>query len=148
MNITGLLRRSAVAIALIAQLVTLPGVAFAQQPFAGRLDEFWSGHPPEMVGTGMADALCASHFATLYSEATETPFYSAEHLTPAEIEAAVHLRRVNEFHQDTRLPRDVASTLEDYRGSGFDRGHMALNVDMPDARSQWQSFALCRHRSC
>ena len=43
---------------------------------------------------------------------------------------------LDEFHEDTRLPSGVASTLEDYRGSDFDRSYMAPNGDMPDARSQ------------
>ncbi|GAB2295009.1 hypothetical protein Dimus_029197 [Dionaea muscipula] len=107
--------------------------ANAQQPFAGCLDQFWDSEPPALVMTGPEDALCATHFATLYSEQTETPRYSAEHLTPAEIEAAIH---------DDRLPEAVGSTLDDYRHSGCDRGHMAPSGDEPDEASQFQSFAL------
>ncbi len=117
--------------------------AFAQQPFAGCVDQFWNGTPPALVANGSADALCAAHFATLYSEQTETPLYSAEHLTPAQIKAAIHLDRVNAFHEDDRLPPGTASTLADYRHSpGIDRGHMAPSGDEPDAASQLQSFAL------
>jgi endonuclease G, mitochondrial len=50
--------------------------------------------------------------------------------------------RDNSFHQDRRLPYAIASTLEDYRGSGYDRGHMAPSGDEPDAASQYESFTL------
>jgi endonuclease G, mitochondrial len=133
--------------AIVVSIAVYPAAVFAEQPFAGCRDEFWAGQPPVAVGRSVADALCATHFATLYSGQTETPLYSAEHLTPNQIQAAIHRRRVDEFHEDGRLPAAVASTLEDYRRSGYDRGHMAPNGDMPDAKSQWQSFALSNFAS-
>jgi endonuclease G len=33
--------------------------------------------------------------------------------------------RVNNFHPDPKLPADERSELSDYKGSGFDRGHLA-----------------------
>jgi endonuclease G len=114
----------------------------AEQPFAACLDEFWHASPPALSAEGPLIALCASHFGTLYSGATETPLFSAEHLTPKQIEAAIRMPRDNNFHQDNRLPYAIASTLEDYRGSGYDRGHMAPSGDEPDATSQYESFTL------
>jgi endonuclease G len=49
---------------------------------------------------------------------------------------------VNEFHPDPNLPHDERAELADYARSGFDRGHMAPSGDMPDARSQEESFSL------
>lgn len=116
--------------------------ANAQQLFAGCLDEFLAGTPPLVVGNGSAEALCSAHFATLYFETAETPFYSAEHLTHQKIARAIHVRRDDDFHQDDRLAVGVASSLEDYRHSGYDRGHIATSGDEPDETSQFQSFAL------
>ena len=50
--------------------------------------------------------------------------------------------RVNSFHPEARLPEGVRSELGDYRGSGYDRGHMAPNGDMGDDASQADSFSL------
>ena len=112
------------------------------QPFSACLNEFWQQHMPKVAAVGPLFALCASHFATLYSSGSETPVYSAEHLTAQQISDAIHMPRQNDFHEDDRLPMSDASTLEDYRGSGYDRGHMAPSGDEPDARAQYESFAL------
>lgn len=132
------------AIAIAIAVVTLkPWThAYAQEPFAGCRDQFWHGEPPVPVSTGPVDTLCSAHFATLYSEQTETPLYSAEHLTPTQVEAAIRLHRGSVFHRDARIPDADASTLEDYWHSGYDRGHMAPSGDEPDEASQFQSFAL------
>ena len=114
----------------------------AQQPFTACSDEFWHEEPPALAAQGPLYALCASHFATLYSSRSETPLYSAEHLTAQQIESAMHMPRHDDFHEDDRLPATSASTLDDYRGSGFDRGHMAPSGDEPDGQSQYESFAL------
>jgi endonuclease G len=112
------------------------------QPFSACSSEFWQQKPPEVAAAGPFYALCASHFATLYSSRSETPVYSAEHLTAQQIADAIHMPRHNDFHEDDRLPISDAATLEEFRRSGYDRGHMAPSGDEPDARSQYESFAL------
>jgi endonuclease G len=114
----------------------------AAQTFSACANEFWHRQPPEVSAAGTFYALCASHFATLYSSRTETPVYSLEHLTEQQVGDAIHMPRHNAFHQDQRLPPTVASTLEQYRGSCYHRGHMAPSGDEPDDFSQYRSFAL------
>ena len=134
---------SFIASALLAAALGIGHPSQGAEPaFSGCADEFWQHRPPSMTVEGPLYALCASHFATLYSSQTETPLYSAEHLTRRQIEDALRMPRHDAFHDDRRLPDAVASTLEDYRGSGFDRGHMAPSGDEPDNSSQYESFAL------
>lgn len=136
------LRHGVLSLIVLAAVVWVTRPASAQEPFAACLDEFWGGQPPSLSASGVLYALCASHFATLYSGQTETPLYSAEHLTEEQLERAIHQHRDDAFHEDDRLPEAVASTLDDYRHSGWDRGHMAPSGDEPDGESQFESFAL------
>lgn len=86
--------------------------------------------------------LCNSEFALLHSGLTKTPIWSAENLTSERLDAASGLKRKNPFHAETRLPPDERAELADYKDSGFDRGHMSPNGDMPNPKAQRESFSL------
>ncbi|MHB8089654.1 MAG: DNA/RNA non-specific endonuclease, partial [Anaerolineaceae bacterium] len=68
------------------------------------------------------------------------PIYVAERLNKEFLE--VKVSRATAFFADNRLPPDERSELEDYNGSGFDRGHMAPAGDMSTEKSMEQSFSL------
>jgi endonuclease G len=78
----------------------------------------------------------------MHSGITRTPLWSAEHLKASNLEAAQDLSRENSFHAERKLPAGQRAELADYARSGFDRGHMAPNGDMPDRQSQRDSFTL------
>jgi endonuclease G, mitochondrial len=78
----------------------------------------------------------------MHSGVTRTPLWSAEFLQAGQVAAAQTLTRENSFHAEPRLPSGQRAELSDYARSGFDRGHMAPNGDMPDRASQHDSFTL------
>jgi endonuclease G len=78
----------------------------------------------------------------MHSGITRTPLWSAEHLVAENVEAAQALSRENSFHAEPKLPPSQRAELSDYARSGFDRGHMAPNGDMPDRSAQQESFTL------
>jgi len=45
-----------------------------------------------------------------------------------------NIRREDRFKEDHDLPEHLRSTLDDYRGSGYDRGHLAAAANHRDSR--------------
>ncbi|WP_227657458.1 DNA/RNA non-specific endonuclease [Candidatus Magnetaquicoccus inordinatus] len=108
-------------------------------------EQFAGGAAPDITNPKVgakAVPLCFREFAVLHSGVTRTPLWSAEHLTKVHIKEAKNQERINLFHEEERLPVGERATLEDYKKSGFDRGHMAPSADMPDEQSQAESFSL------
>jgi endonuclease G, mitochondrial len=108
-------------------------------------DHFVGGEAPRLTNPKLdkaTEALCFNVFSVLHSGLTRTPLWSAEHLQAQNIAAAQELSRENSFHPEPRLPSDQRAELSDYARSGYDRGHMAPNGDMPDRDSQRDSFSL------
>ena len=86
--------------------------------------------------------VCFEAFAVLHSGISRTPLYSAEHLTRANVEEAKTLSRKDSFHPESTLPVRDRAELRDYARSGFDRGHMSPNGNMPNRSAQAESFSL------
>jgi endonuclease G len=126
--------------ALTLSLLT-PGFALA----SGCPSHYVDGRAPEIRNQKLAAAtreLCYGVFGIMHSGVTRTPLWSAENLRAENVESAQGLKRDNAFHAEPRLPRNQRAELDDYARSGFDRGHMSPNGDMPDRRTQRESFTL------
>lgn len=86
--------------------------------------------------------LCYSDFSIAHSGVTAGPLWVAERLTSEGVQAAKSVPRVDQFFAEPRLPEVDRAELENYRGSGYDRGHMAPSADMTTEESQAESFSL------
>lgn len=90
--------------------------------------------------------LCAPHggFASEYSPVLRVPLYSVEHITAEHIvkHQKRQQKRIDSFRPDDRLTHDQRAELEDFRRSGFDRGHMAPDADSWDEESEYDTFVL------
>ncbi len=79
-------------------------------------------------------------FTLCYRESYENPEWVAYTLTSEELNAVTG--RTEDFRQDPNISTGSA-TLSDYRGSGYDRGHMAPAADMEWSKeSASESFLL------
>lgn len=125
-----------------AALLGISAAASAGQ-FSGCLDMFPKQTPPVVQHPGgVTRDLCFDAFAVLHSGESKTPVYVVEKLNKARLIDAKDEVRTNKFYEEARLPSRERSRLDDYKGSGYDRGHQAPAGDMPTATAMAQSFSL------
>ena len=86
--------------------------------------------------------LCYRSFAIKYSGLTRTPIWVAEALNARQVQYASTVSRSSEFQPDPSLKIETRAELDDFRKSGFDRGHMAPSANMPTIEAQSESFYL------
>ncbi len=128
---------------LVLAVLAAPATALAQPASCPQHSP--GGRLPALVNPRLAPRttlLCNDAYATLASGVTHGPLWSAEHLTAASLAVARTTTREGEFHPEERLPPADQAQLADYRGSGYDRGHMTPSGDMPGEQAQQQSFSL------
>lgn len=120
------------------------GMVIGQHAFsADCLSQFYQDAPPYLNKPTLKQnvtPLCLNGFNVMYSGVSKTPLWSAEHLTVQRLSQKIP--REDNFHEEDRVPAQYRATLKDYRASGYDRGHMSPNADMPDIASQNDSFSL------
>lgn len=132
------------SLAVAALSFGLATTAFAANKNFDQCRQFFANESPPVVPHQeelKPRALCFSSFAVLHSGKSHTPVYVAERLSRQVLQGA-HKKRSDKFFADARLPRSERAELDDYKGSGFDRGHMAPAADMATAEGMAQCFSL------
>lgn len=122
----------------ISQWLVLPSLSSS-----ACLEQFYQDIPPYLMKDSLKKdsySLCFNGFNVAYSGISKTPLWVAEALTPARLSQKIP--RQDSFHEEERVSPAHRATLADYRGSGYDRGHMAPNADMPTKAAQSDSFSL------
>ncbi len=117
----------------------------AKQGFSACPEQFPKGQPfaiNTVNAQWQAHALCSNNFAVLYSALSKTPLVVTERLSKAQLSDAAGEERTDVFFADPRLLGIGRAELDDFKGSGFDRGHMSPAANQPDPTSMAQSFAL------
>ena len=119
--------------------------------FEDCLEVFPKGNAPQVLNNQAAQnlrlrPLCFTNYAILYSGATKKPVIAIERLRYG-VPLTKGGESTEDFHAEIdRLPLSEQSTLESYRGSGYDRGHNAPAGNVPDndpnSRMMSETFSL------
>ncbi|EKD4047567.1 DNA/RNA non-specific endonuclease [Vibrio parahaemolyticus] len=85
--------------------------------------------------------LCRDGYAVGYNYNTKNADWVAYHITAESVN--ITNKRSNAFQEDTEMPDYARSTLADYKGSEYDRGHLAPSATMDFTQeSMKQSFLM------
>jgi len=115
---------------------------YVQTRFADCTQFFPGGQAPVVPACRALRELCYDAFAILHSGQTRTPVFVAQRLNRQLLAQARAIPRTDRFFADARLPTSERAELDDYRNSGYSRGHMAPAGDMHTAEAMDQSFSL------
>ncbi|NYT86834.1 DNA/RNA non-specific endonuclease [Pollutimonas harenae] len=113
-----------------------------QTNFAQCRQFFPNGRPPIVPAGRALRELCFSSFAILHSGETKTPVFVVQRLNRRMLLQGKGIERTDRFYPEARLPSAERAELDDYRGSGYARGHMAPAGDMHTSDAMAQSFSL------
>ena len=87
------------------------------------------------------DLLVRTGYVLCYDEKTKVADWASYHMTEGYL--ARHSKRTEDFRPDSDIPAGKRSELRDYRGSGFDRGHLVPAADMSrEQKTMSESFLL------
>ena len=129
------------AFATSALLTLAPVTSHASEDFSACTQFFANRRPPIAAPMPTNRALCYDSFAILHSGESKTAVFVAEKLNRGSV-AGVDIKRAEKFFPDARLRSSERAELEDYKGSGFDRGHMFPAGDAANETAMAQSFSL------
>jgi endonuclease G len=131
--------------ALAALAVLLPAAVHAAPEATNCPADYLGGKAPDVLNPKLMTRvreICFRQFGVFHSGVTATPLWSAEHLTADMVTDANEVDRDDVFHAEPSLPPSERAELSHYRGSGYDRGHMAPAADMVTKEGQDESFSL------
>ena len=114
------------------KIIIFASLLFTNLVFANPIDDKCPQHviygaPISVVPDTQGQYLCRLGYAARYNYATKVSEYVVEKVTSKSIVG--NAPRKDEFREDPEVPVQFRSTLKDYQGSGYDRGHMAPAAD-------------------
>lgn len=128
---------------VLAAIVSTATPVVAQPAFQC-VDHFPNKTPPTVDHTlGQLTAICFDEMAILHSGETKTAVYSVQKVDASKMRDAKTVdREGHNFYPEARLPSTHRSKPEDYRGSGYDRGHLSPAATQPTTNAMAQSFSM------
>ena len=94
-----------------------------------------ASHTPGLPSHAFEDIFFREGHVLAWDRRNRIPLWVAQHLSAPSLAAAKaaaearKLKRHSNFTEDTTIPEIFRSKLSDYKGSGYDRGHMIPAAD-------------------
>ena len=125
---------------LVAFLIGISSVAVAN-PIDDKCPELVIWGAPQIVKEGNNQYICRLGYAVNYNYGTKVAHFVVEHIKATDLVKTAN--RKDDFRMDPLVDDDKEATLEDYAGSGYDRGHIAPAADFShSAEEMSESFYL------
>lgn len=112
-----------------------PNPTRSTQGFSQYLQFFANGKPPFLSEQPKLRALCYDAFSVLHSSQKKPSIFVAHRLNKTQEEDADE-KRTDKCFSDARLPRDERTELDDYKRSGYSRGHLKTRASSSRFRSR------------
>lgn len=121
------------------------GLVISGYALANPIDDSCPQHvvwgAPQIAVEGNNQYLCRTAYAVNYNYTTKVAYFAVENIVVNNL--AKNAPRKDDFREDPQVPPAARSTLQDYQGSGYDRGHIAPAADMPfSVQAMSESFFL------
>lgn len=119
---------------------------FSASVLANPIDQYCPQHvvwgAPQVEVEGNNQYLCRQGYAVNYNYQTKVAYFVTETIWGQSL-ASKQAGRKDDFREDPEIPAQFRSTLKDYQGTGYDRGHMAPAADFVySAQAMSESFYM------
>lgn len=108
---------------ILLAMLLVPSLAMANLINEQCPEHVLLGAPVSSLPADTTQYLCKTNYAIHYRYDTKTAEYVVEHITLADVNGTA--KRKDNFRADPELPSNKRAELEDYAGSGYDRGHLS-----------------------
>jgi endonuclease G len=127
---------------LVLALFLLFSISVLANPIDDKCPQVVIWGAPQIAKEGDNQYICKSDYALNLNYKTKVAYFVVEHITNDEISSKSASRK-DDFREDPEVPTQYRVTLNDYKGSNLDRGHMAPAADfVSDAKLMSESFFL------
>lgn len=123
-------------------LLALCSTSVLANPIDSKCPQFVTWGAPVINSEAKHEYICKSGYAVNYNDNNKLADYVVETIVGSKLASKTAARK-DDFREDPEVTSQYRATLEDYKGAGLDRGHMAPAANFVyDAKLMSESFYL------
>lgn len=115
--------------------------------FANCEQMYYQGYKPQITQNKNVKTICYSQYNIVYNTINGGgqplgPIFSESYLTDDMLKQGQGLKRKDSFHEEPSLNIFQKLFVTDFKGTGYDKGHLFPNGDAKDVISQGETFTM------